>query len=180
MSLTNNVGFKDVIGGIKDCILPFRTDPSQFRPRQVQFLDLNAGLHCLLTATNFPIDSEVLITGFASSAMLRVLKLHGLRPVSVDLDLETMEPAVDILSLITANTKMLIVNHVFGAAISVPMTKAIPNVLILENLSSTFQYQGSALCDVKMYDIPLGGGLLHFKDTALRDRVNMKPLYYCG
>ena len=88
MSLTNNVGFKDVIGGIKDCILPFRTDPSQFRPRQVQFLNLNAGLHCLLTAVNFPIDSEVLITGFASSAMLRVLKLHGLRPVSVDLDLE--------------------------------------------------------------------------------------------
>jgi dTDP-4-amino-4,6-dideoxygalactose transaminase len=63
-----------------------------------------------------PKGSEVICSAVTIKDMIKVVQLHGLVPVAVDLHADTLEPRVDLLkqAINPGKTKLIVVAHIFG------------------------------------------------------------------
>ena len=187
-----DIGGADLCSGILGCFTPGNAvalstgiEASWDARANLACLSVRSGFDALLTVLALPRGSEVLVSAVTIADMPRILEAHGLIPVPVDLNMQTL--AVSPASLEharTPRTRMLLIAHLFGSRM--PMQEIVKfsnenNILLLEDCAQGHTgdpWRGEPAADVSLFSFgpvkpatALGGAVLSFRDAALRDRV---------
>ncbi|KAF1776604.1 Pyridoxal phosphate-dependent transferase [Phytophthora cactorum] len=143
-------------------------------------LSIRTGFDLLLQTLKLPAGSEVLCSAITIPDMIYVLRYHGLVPVPVDLDPETL-----------AKTRMLLIAHIFGSRF--PLDEALGvarsnNLLVVEDCAQAFmgmQYTGEHRADVSMFSFgtiktatSFGGAIIHVKNSAVLEEMHRREKRY--
>jgi perosamine synthetase len=151
---------------------------------------VRSGFHLLLAALDLPRGSEVLFSAVTHPDMPRLAGHHGLQPVPVDLDVDTLAPRPDlVVRAMTENTRMLVVAHLFGGRVDLAPLADIcrrHGVLLVEDCAQSFRGPvdtGDPRADVSMFSFgilktatALGGALFKVRDLSLLDRMRFRQL----
>ena len=145
---------------------------------------VRSGFHLLLTALDLPRGSEVMFSAVTHPDMPRIAAHHGLVPVPVDLDPDTLAPTpVAVARAISAQTRIFVVAHLFGGRVDLAPLAAIcrpHRILLVEDCAQSFagETSGDDLAAVSMFSFgilktgtTLGGAVLTVRDGALLDRM---------
>ncbi|TCJ34782.1 DegT/DnrJ/EryC1/StrS family aminotransferase [Parafrankia sp. BMG5.11] len=125
-------------------------------------LSVRSAFHLLLSAARLPAGSDVAISAVTHPDMIRIIELHGLRPVPVDIDPLTL--AVDEAALdaaITDRTRALVVTHLFGARSSLDAAARAARahgLLLIEDCAQSIQGpadRGDPRADVSLFSFGL-------------------------
>jgi perosamine synthetase len=115
----------DVLTGLHATVR--QPDPAALEAAVVQTAGLtDRGLVCLsvrsawdllLQVLAWPTGGEIIVSAITHPDMITILQTHGLRAVSVDLDLATLAPSVqDLERVCTARTRAVLVVHLSGGS----------------------------------------------------------------
>ncbi len=151
---------------------------------------VRSGFHLLLATLDLPLGTEVLFSAVTHPDMPRLAVHHGLRPVPVDLDLDTLGPRPDLVEeAMTPKTRMLVVAHLFGGRVDLEPLADIcrrHGVLLVEDCAQAFRGPadtGDPRADVSMFSFgllktatALGGALLKIRDLSTLDRMRFRQL----
>jgi perosamine synthetase len=148
-------------------------------------LSVRSGFDLLLEALGLSPGDEVLVSAITHPDMVRILQVHGLQPIPVDLDAETVAPRSALLErVITPRTRAIVVAHLFGGrADLVPIAEVARThgLLLIEDCAQSFRGPhdaGSPLADVSLFSFgatktatALGGALVCVREPELLDRM---------
>ena len=68
-----------------------------------------------MSALDWPENSEILYSALNVKGMVKIAERHGLQPVPVDLELDSMGPSLEALErAITPQSRAIVVAHLFG------------------------------------------------------------------
>lgn len=155
------------------------------RPEAVVCYSVRSGFDLLLEALALPPRSEVIFSALTHPDMPRIAEAHGLEPVPVDLDLETLAPREDLLRrTVSERTRLVVVAHLFGGRVDLaPVARVARTVgaLVVEDCAQSLD-SGHPSRDpdaaVSLFSFgtiktatALGGALLLVADPRLRRRV---------
>ena len=148
----------------------------------------------LLTTKNFEKGSEVIMTGITIPDMVKIVELHGLKIVPIDLDMETLQLKKEALkNAISKKTVMIVVAHLFGSRMEMgPVYEALDkrsDVLIIEDCAQAYNgingYTKQSKTDISMFSFgsiksisALGGGIGFTMDKELKKEINNKISKY--
>ncbi|HEY6876226.1 MAG TPA: DegT/DnrJ/EryC1/StrS family aminotransferase [Candidatus Dormibacteraeota bacterium] len=146
---------------------------------------VRAGFHLLLSALDLPAGTEVMFSAVTHPDMPRIAAHHGLVPVPVDLDRDTLAPRPDALwRAVTPRTRILVVAHLFGGLVDLDYAADLCDrhgLLLVEDCAQAYRgpdYTGSALADVSMFSFGLlktataaGGALIGVRQDSLLARM---------
>lgn len=151
-------------------------------------LAVRSGFDLLLAELAWPAGSEVLVSAITIPDMTRILREHGLVPVPVDIDPETLavdEAALDAAR--TPRTKAVLVAHLFGSHLvlgRIADWAHAHGLLMLEDCAQAFTadgFVGHEASNVRMFSFgpiktatALGGAVLLVQDAALLDRLRRR------
>ena len=103
-------------------------------------LSVRTGFDLLLRSLNLPKGSEVICSAVTIKDMIKIIQLHGLIPVPVDLMSDNLEMRTDLLKeAITPKTKLILVAHIFGSI--TPLDEVIEvagNIPVIEDCAEAF------------------------------------------
>ena len=149
-------------------------------------LSVRSGFDALLHTLNFPMGSEILVSAMTIRGMTQVIEAHHLSPVPVDLEIEQLTVgAASLAQCVTPRTKAILVAHLFGSRM--PMEPILQfarahHLLVFEDCAQAYGgagYGGHPQSDVSLFSFgpiktatALAGGILNFRDRALRDAVS--------
>jgi len=151
----------------------------------IRCLSARSAFDLLLEGLNLPQGSEVLVSALTIPDMARILRLHGLVPVPVDLDpaSASVDPAC-LRAAITPRTRSVLVAHLFGGrAFLDPVfeTARERGLFVIEDGAQAFagpSFRGDPRSDATLFSFgpiktatALGGGVLFARDADLRDRL---------
>lgn len=152
---------------------------------QLACLSVRSGFDLLLSAASFPAGDEVLMSALTIPDMPRIVAHHGLVPVPVDLDIETLAPRLDLLeAAVTPRTRAIVVAHLFGSR--VPMQPIVEiasrhGLLVIEDVAQSWRGQrdhghpqsGAALFSFGPIKTAtaLGGAIIEVRDPQLLRRM---------
>uniref|UniRef100_H3HBS6 Uncharacterized protein n=1 Tax=Phytophthora ramorum TaxID=164328 RepID=H3HBS6_PHYRM len=142
-------------------------------------LSVRTGFDLLLQTLKFAPGTEVLCSAITIPDMLYVLRYHGLVPVPVDLDPETLAVDVEVLKkAVTQKTKMMLIAHIFGSRF--PLDEALEvarsnNLLIVEDCAQAFM--GMYFGTIKTAT-SFGGAIIHVKNSAVLDEMHRREKRY--
>ncbi|WP_018500825.1 aminotransferase class I/II-fold pyridoxal phosphate-dependent enzyme [Parafrankia discariae] len=125
-------------------------------------LSVRSAFHLLLSAARLPTGSDVAISAVTHPDMARIIRLHGLRPVPVDIDPRTLDidPAA-LDAAITERTRALVVTHLFGARSSLDAAARAArahDLLLIEDCAQSIQGpddRGDPRADVSLFSFGL-------------------------
>lgn len=154
------------------------------RPVLVAF-GVRAGFDLFLKAQAWPAGSEILMSALTIREMGEIARKHGLVPVPLDLNLETLAPEVSTMeAAITARTRALVLAHLFGTRLNVEPFIAVAKrhgILVLEDCAQAFtgmDYTGHAGTDAAMFSFgsiktatALVGGLIRLQEPQLLEKM---------
>ncbi len=156
-------------------------------PRQDAFvcLSVRSGFDVLLGALALPPGDEVLFSAVTIPDLPRIVRAHGLVPVPVDVNPDTLEPDPRALQrCLSPRARVLVAAHLFGAVAELDAARAAARahgLLFVEDCAQSYapgRSVGSLDSDVRMLsfgpiktDTALGGGVLWVQDAALRARM---------
>ena len=188
-----DIGWADLAGGMLACATPGDVVQAAAgveaawhtaRPN-LACLSVRSGFDALLAVLQLPAGSEVLVSAVTIRDMTRIIEAHGLVAVPVDLDLQTLAVSRAALnSAVSPRTRALLVAHLFGSRM--PMRELVDfanknNLLLIEDCAQAYTgdgWRGDGSSDVCLFSFgpiktatALGGAVMTFRDTALRDRV---------
>jgi dTDP-4-amino-4,6-dideoxygalactose transaminase len=149
-------------------------------------LSVRSGLDLLFAALQLPAGSEVIVSAVTIPDMTRIIEHHGLVPVPIDVDAETLQPVVEHLERsITPSTRAILVAHLFGTHINMePIIELakLHNLIVIEDCAQAFvgkQYAGHPDSDCSLFSFgpiktatALGGAVVRVRDAQLRERMN--------
>ena len=152
-------------------------------------LSVRTALDLFLTVQNYPPDSEVIVSAINIPDMIYVLHQHQLKIVSLDVDLETLAPKIELLDgLLTEKTVALLLAHLFGKIFDMePFVKAAKKhkLTLIEDCAESFcgfDRIGHPDSDISLFSFgpikfhtAFGGAIAKVRDVHLRDE--MKRLY---
>eukprot|EP00744_Colponema_vietnamica_P000667 GILI01001178.1.p1 GENE.GILI01001178.1~~GILI01001178.1.p1 ORF type:complete len:500 (+),score=142.25 GILI01001178.1:87-1502(+) len=141
-------------------------------------LSVRSALDCWLQVMNFPKGSEIIMSAINIPDMVNVIRFHGLVPVPLDIDLDTLAPKVEELeATITPRTKAVLIAHIYGARYDMgPMAEVAHRhkLLVIEDCAESFsglEYTGHPESDITLFSFgpikvatALGGALARVKD----------------
>lgn len=138
-----------------------------------------------LQALAFPRNSEIIMSALTIREMADIARKHGLVPIPLDLNLETLSPEISSLgSAITPRTRAIVIAHLFGSR--VPMDPIIAlakqhGIFVFEDCAQAFtgpDYTGHPQTDAAMFSFgsiktatALGGALLRLKNPQLLQKI---------
>jgi dTDP-4-amino-4,6-dideoxygalactose transaminase len=138
----------------------------------------------LLQAVCWPPGSEILVSAITVPDMPRLLLCHGLVPVPLDIDPQTLWVRCDdVDARITSKTRAIIAAHLFGSALrldELAETARRRGIMLLEDCPQAYdgQFRGDAGSDVRMFSFgpiktatALGGAVLQVADRQLLARM---------
>jgi dTDP-4-amino-4,6-dideoxygalactose transaminase len=148
-------------------------------------LSVRTGFDSFLEAIALPEGSEVLVSAYTIPDMVRVLEHHGLRPVPVDIELDTLAPSVESLrAATTERTRIILVAHLFGSLVNLDSIAEFAKdngLLLFEDGAQVFgahEYRGHPQADLSLFSFgtiktatALGGALLNVRDDSIRSAV---------
>jgi perosamine synthetase len=148
-------------------------------------LSVRSGFDLLLGTLAWPPGSEVVVSAVTHPDMVGILELHGLRPVPVDLDLETLAPPPELVeAAITQDTRALLLAPLFGTSYDLAPYATIARrhgLLVLDDRAQALRepgLDGGLETDVALYSLgpiktatALGGAVLRVRDDELRGRM---------
>jgi perosamine synthetase len=195
-----DIGWSDLLYGLLKAPLPAKQSGIDQLVEQIwpnpehifACLSVRTGFDLLLGALALPHGSEVLVSAITIPDMVRVIKHHGLVPVPVDLDPQTMSPVPDDWQrAVTPNTRAILVAHLFGG--QTPMDPILDlaqrhKLFVFEDCAQAFagnEYQGCPEADASMFSFgsiksytALGGALLRVRDLQLLSRMRAAHAAY--
>ena len=147
---------------------------------------VRSGFELLLDALDLPRGTEALVSAVTHPDMATILERHGLVPVPVDLDPETLAPDADeAAAAVTPRTRLLVVAHLFGGRVDLtPLVEVARRhgLVLVEDCAQSLRGAddgGDARADVTMFSFgsiktcpALGGAVLHVRDEAVRARMH--------
>ena len=151
-------------------------------------LSVRSGLHLFLEVKKFPPSCEVIMSAINIPDIVVVLHSHGLNIVSLDVDVETMSPRIDLIpSLVTSKTRVLLLANIYGRGYDltpyIDVAKKFNLMLIAdwaEGYSGPHQL-GHSDADLSLFSFgpiknftAFGGALLRVKDENLYARMHTK------
>lgn len=139
-----------------------------------------------LSAINLPPGSEVLITSINIPEMTRILRMHGLIPVPIDINLETLiTPADKIEAAITSHTRLIVVAMLYGVTFDlteigeIAKKKGIP---IFEDCAECYSgnnFFGSECAEATVFSFgpiktatAFGGGVIIVRNQEVFSKMN--------
>lgn len=146
-------------------------------------LSARSGFDALLTALALAPGDEVLLSGWTIPDMARVVRAHGLVPVPLDCEPDTLAPSLETLDeAISARSRVLVVAQLFGARVALDAMAERAHragMLVVDDDAQGYtgiaRLEGSACADVVLHSYgsiktatALGGGLVRVRDAALR------------
>ena len=195
-----DIGWGDLLFGMAQCLIgndreaayaacrESTTDPAS----AAFFLSVRSGFDAVLGALAFPPGSQILIHAITNPDMLEIVKAHGLVPVPVDVDPQTLCP--DFASLergVRDKTVGLLVTHLFGGRMpmeAIAQWARQRGLLVFEDCAQGYWGDGftghpaSAVCMFSFgpikHSTALGGGLFFIRDSKLRDKVDQLHATY--
>lgn len=189
-----DIGWADLASGMLACLMPggaaraaARVESAWHTVRgNLACLSVRSGFDALLTALQLPAGSEVLVSAATIRDMARIIEAHGLVPVPVDLDMQTLAVTRAALEhVLTPRSRLLVVAHLYGSRM--PMRDVVElcakhNLLLVEDAAQAYTgdgWRGDIASDVCLFSFgpiktatALGGAIMTFRDGALRERVH--------
>lgn len=188
-----DISWTDLAFGAVSCVRPSSREALERRVEELWSpagdalvcLSVRSGLDLLLTALAYPRGSEVLVSAVTIRDMVRIIESHGLVPVPVDLDMESLTLGVESLRrAVGPRTKAVLAAHLFGSRMPLDEVGAFAvehGLLLVEDVAQSFtglEYRGSPAADVSFFSFgpiktgtALGGAAARVKHAALRDRM---------
>jgi len=195
-----DIGWADLLAGIGYCCRPGRCAPLQQQiaarwsspDDTVVCLSVRSGFDLALQALAFPPGSEILVSAVTIQDMVRIIEAHGLVPVPLDLDMQTLSvPPTAIARAVTARTRAMLVAHLFGSRMPLEPLVQIARqhgLCLIEDCAQAYDgsdYRGHPQSDITMFSFgpiktatALGGGLLRVTDRGLLDRIQALQATY--
>jgi len=195
-----DIAWSDLFFGIKGCFWQQNREEILNRFKSTKFFDDNnivcfsvrSGFDLLLQVLALPKGSEILVSAITIRDMTRIIEHHGLVPVPIDLDMQTLSVKTESLeSAINENTKAILVAHMFGSRMPLEALLSFAKrhkLLVIEDCAQAYigyQYKGHPESDVSMFsfgpiktDTALGGGILRFKERTLLEKVKTRQSGY--
>ena len=146
----------------------------------------------LLTELNLPKGSEVLCSAVNIPDMFMILENHGLVPVPLDLQLDTLSVSEnDWKHCISERTKLILVTHLLGSRNSLDALFQLAeqyNIPVVEDCAQAFEslnYKGDQRTLVSLFSFgpiktrsSLGGAIAIIRDRKLREQVRTRCCQY--
>jgi perosamine synthetase len=195
-----DIGWSGIGYGLLRCLFPGNAVEHELRiasqlPRPEEAVicfSVRSGFDLLLTALKFPEGSEILLSAMTLGHMADIVRAHGLVPVPVDLDPDTMAPDLNALERsIRPETRMLVVAHLFGGRCRMERFVEIcrrRNILLIEDMAQAFgsgRRWGGGQSDVAMFSFGTiktatagGGAVLRVRDAELGNEMRMAQAGY--
>ena len=175
-------------GAVADDVL--RRDVEAFWPgprRALAVLSVRTALDLYLQALKLPAGSDVLMSAVTIESMAEIVRRHGLRPVPVDVDPDTLFPRPEAIEGAAApSARMLLVAHLYGARSDLGPAVEIcrrRGWVLVEDCAQAFSgdgYRGDERADLSIFSFgpikmrtALGGSvaLVRDRDVAARMRT---------
>ena len=200
-----DIGWTDLAFGGLQCIFP-RENRAQIRKLEEKCggydqamicLSVRTGFDLLLQALRLPAGSEVIMSAITIPDMIAIVRRHGLVPVPLDLEFNTLAPTPRALqSAITTKTRLIVVAHLFG--VCVPMAPIVEvakehDLFVVEDCAQSFEGWETIGCsqlshstaDARLYSFgpiktatSLGGAVVQIRDTrVLAEMRNIHDRY---
>lgn len=148
-------------------------------------LSVRSAFDLLLDVLSLPPGDEIAFSAVTHPDMVRIAEAHGLRPLPVDLDPDTLAPRADALECaITPRTRLMVVAHLFGGRAELAPLAAVARrhgLLVVEDCAQCLRGpydRGDALADVSLFSFgsiktatALGGALVRVDDRGLAEAM---------
>ena len=188
-----DIRWRDLATGMLRCAFPGRPERSaselqnSFAPGEPVLIayTVRTSFDLCLQALAFPPGSEIIMSALTIREMADIARKHGLVPIPLDLNLETLAPDTsDFEAAITPRTRCLVMAHLFG--IRVPMDPLIAvakrhGLFVFEDCAQAFtgpDYTGHPQTDAAMFSFgsiktatAVGGALVRLKDSQLLQKM---------
>jgi perosamine synthetase len=188
-----DIGWADLASGIAACFVPGNAAHAATRVASawhtvrgnLACLSVRSGFDALLGVLQLPAGSEVLVSAVTIRDMTRIIEAHGLIAVPVDIDSRTLSVSRESLAhAVSPNARVLLVAHLYGSRMPMRDIAEFCNkhkILLIEDCAQAYTgdgWRGDISSDVCLFSFgpiktatALGGAVMTFRDTQLRDRV---------
>jgi dTDP-4-amino-4,6-dideoxygalactose transaminase len=148
-------------------------------------LSVRSAFDLVLQALPTTDRDEVVFSALTHPDMVRIAEAHRLKPVPLDIDLETLAPQDQLLeSVISSRTRVVVVAHLFGTRVDLSAIAGVAartGALLVEDSAQRFRGPGEGgdrLADVSLFSLgpikaatALGGALVEVRDPDLLHRM---------
>ncbi|MFP5318255.1 MAG: aminotransferase class I/II-fold pyridoxal phosphate-dependent enzyme [Acidimicrobiia bacterium] len=147
------------------------------------YLSVRSAFHLLLETAGWAPGDEVLMSAVTHPDMVRIVELHGLRPIPVDVDFDTLAPderALEAALAAAPRARALVVAHLFGAWVELDAALAAARrhgLVLIEDCAqslSSAEDRGDPRADVSLFSFgflktatAFGGALAVVRDPDL-------------
>jgi len=120
-------------------------------------LSVRSGFDLVLTAMQWPAQSEIVCSALNIPDMAMVARQHGLLPVPADLDMERLAPNIGLLEqAITPRTKAILIAHLYGNFVPLEPIVALARrhgLMLVEDAAEVYDgaYTGHPQADVSLF-----------------------------
>src|SRR5215831_12345554 len=188
-----DIRWSDLAAGIWRCLFPRRPGQSEgelrarFAPDSLLHIayTVRSSFDLCLEALQFPPGSEIIMSALTIREMADIARRHGLVPVPLDLNLETMAPEVRALeATITPRTRALVMAHLFGTRVPMGPFIAVAKrhgLFVFEDCAQAFagpDYTGHPETDAAMFSFgsiktatAVAGALSRLGDPKLFEKI---------
>lgn len=149
-------------------------------------LSVRSGLDLYLKVMQFPAGSEVIMSAINIPDMVQIVRHHKLRIVSLDIDLETTSPKIELLeSLISKKTVAILLAHIYGKRFDMePFVRVAKRhgLCVIEDCAECFsglQYLGHPESDISLFSFGVikfytafGGALLKIRSKDIFSKMH--------
>ena len=188
-----DIGWGDLASGLLACVMPgdaaraaVKVESAWHTARgNLACLSVRSGFDALLSTLQLPAGSEVLVSAATIRDMTRIIEAHGLIAVPVDIDSQALAVSrAELERARSPRTRVLLVAHLFGSRM--PMREVVEfshknQLLLIEDCAQAYTgdgWRGDISSDVCLFSFgpiktatALGGAVMTFRETVLRDRV---------
>ncbi len=182
-----DIGNADIAFGLWSCLFDAErsdqemSDRAGLAPNLLTCFSVRSAFSLLLNVLNLSRGSEVIMTAINVPDMERIVRHHGLVPIPVDLDFDTLVVSpLSIQDKISDRTKMIVIAHLFGSRMPLDSIRQIAStydIMLVEDCAQVFAGLGNVVAteaDVSLYSFgpiktatALGGALVYSKDSDL-------------
>lgn len=186
---TLDIGWSDLAYGLANVLRPENSNPFKGTnwcwDHALVCLSVRSGLDLVLQDLDPPRGSEVIMSAITIPGMERIIREHGLVPVPVDLDPDTLEIKQEQLEdAISSRTRAILYAHLFGSRVDLePVVDCARrhNLFLMEDCAQAYSGDESPInpgADVSMFSFgpiktatALGGAVLSVRDPSQRQRL---------
>ena len=186
-----DIGLTDIAFALRACLRPVPATEARVLEAWdrgdecMACLSVRSAFDLVLQALPTPERDEVVFSALTHPDMVRIAEAHQLKPVPLDIDLETLAPQTQRLEdVISARTRVVVVAHLFGTRVDLTPIAALAaqaGALLVEDSAQRLRGPGQGgdpLADVSLFSLgpiktatALGGALVEVRDPHLLKRM---------